>query len=149
MKLYDKLETAVTLLTSILEELRPGEPVERSVLEEEVPEILLRRSQRNRRSEKNEVMGLAATNGAPAVPESWIRGGIRAGDGTRNRQVLAKILHDYEPLTRCEIWSISKEMDPRLKGGSAQKNFQQLVNRMLRVGQLRRKRDKIVMGKGA
>ena len=142
MNLYEKLEAATALLSSILEELRPSQE------EEPESEVLLTRSQRNRRSEKNEVLTMVPLNGAPTVPESWKgRGGTRSGSGEKNRLVLAKIMDEYEPLTRPEIWNISREVDPRLRGRNEQKNFQQMVNRMLRLGKVRMKRDKLVMGK--
>ena len=112
------------------------------------PEILLRRSQRNRRSEQNQVVTMTPFNGAPAVPESWTGRSVRKGDGTKNRQVLAQILEGYQPMERVDVWALSRELDPRLQDKMAQKNFQQMVNRMLRLKKVRLKRGKLVMGKG-
>ncbi len=131
MKLYDKLEAAVALLTSVLEELRPGEPPERSVLEEE-PEVLLMRSARNRRSDKNEVMGLAANNGAPAVPESWVnKRGHRSKGAERVREWIHHVLTEYEPMSKRGLYALTRDQKPMLMVGKNLKTFHQCMSRLL------------------
>lgn len=141
MRLFTKLVALRNATNAVIEELREDGGVE----EEIEAEILLTRSAKNRRSDKNTVMTMTPLNGAPAVPESWMS--RRAGGaGPKNRQVLAKILADYEPMTRREAWVASRKIDARLKDGMEQKNFQQMVNRMVRHGKLRLKNDNLVMG---
>lgn len=148
MRLLTKLMRLQAALAEVVDELNDEDqvhPLDRQAGEE--AEILLTRSSKNRRSDKNKVMTMVPLNGAPTVPESWKgRGGSRRGAGEKNRQVLAKILSDYDPMPRVEIWPLSRKMDPRLRGVLEQKNFQQMVNRMLKVGKLRLKSDKLVMG---
>ncbi len=144
MRLLAKLIALRDAASAVIEELREDEE------QGEEPEILLTRSQKNRRSDKNEVMTMRPLNGAPAVPESWKGNdrGRRSDASNKNRALLAKILADYEPMTRREVWRITREMDPRLQASSPQNNFQQMVNRMVKIGHLRLKHGKLMMGKG-
>jgi len=143
MKLYDKLETAVALLSSVLEELRPGETEE----EEEEPQVLLRRSQRNRRSENNEVMGLAANNGAPAVPESWVqRRGNRSASTQKVRQWVVQALAEYEPMTKKDFYATTREVHPEMMKGNALKSFHQTMSRLMVGKHIVLVRGKMVKG---
>ncbi len=142
MKLYDKLETAVTLLASVLEELRPGETEE-----EEVPEVLLMRSQRNRRSEKNEVMGLAATNGAPAVPADWCkRRGHSTAGAHKVRAWVAQALEQYEPMTKADFYALTREEHPEMMTAKPLKTFHQAMSRLMVGGHVKLIRGKMVKG---
>lgn len=132
MKLYDKLDAAITLLTSVLEELRPGELPESVVIGEEEPEILLQRSQRNRRSDQNEVMGLAANNGAPAVPESWVnKRGNRSNGAQRVRAWIHHVLTEYEPMSKRDLYRLTRDQKPLLMAGKNLKTFHQAMSRLL------------------
>jgi hypothetical protein len=143
MRLLTKLIRLRAALAEVIDELDDDRELQTEVQEE--AEILLTRSAKNRRSDKNEVMTMTPLNGAPAVPESW-KGRRTGGAGNRNRQVLAKILADFEPMLRVDVWEASREIDPRLADKMEQKNFQQMVNRMLKLGRVRLKFNKLVMG---
>lgn len=146
MRLLTKLMRLRAALAEVIDELDDDGELQTEVQQE--AEILLTRSAKNRRSDKNTVMTMSPLNGAPAVPESWkVRHrGPRSDSSDKNRAVLAKILIDHEAMTRIEVWKVSREVDSRLRETMAQKNFQQMVNRMLRVGQLELQRGKLVMG---
>lgn len=147
MRLLTKLMRLQAALAEVIEELDDEDqvhPLDQQAGEE--AEILLTRSAKNRRSDENEVMTMTPLNGAPAVPESWIGRSSTKGAGPKNREVLAKILNEYAPMPRAEVWRISRKLDPRLKAPLPQKNFQQMVNRFLKLGRLRLKSNKLVMG---
>jgi hypothetical protein len=120
MRLLTKLLKLRAAIDSVLTEFEEDAP------QEEEAEILLTRSAKNRRSDENEVMTMVPLNR-----------GTRSINGDKNRALLVTILEEYEPMTRPEIWATARELEPRVRDSVVQmKNLQQMVNRMVRVGQL-------------
>lgn len=144
MRLLEKLMALSATLTEVLEELGVS-PAEQETPE---PEILLTRSKRNRRSDENKVMTMAPLNGAPAVPEGWAQRKSTSKRGSENRETLAMILRDYEPMTLRDVWHTSRALCSRLEDAKQQQNFQQMVRRLIRLKQLKIGRGGILVRKG-
>lgn len=143
MRFRETLDAMIAPLEDLLAEFDDQTPQQ-----EERPEILLRRAQKDRRSEKNVVVGMTPLNGAPTVPEDWRLRKTDSPSAKKNRALLAQILDEYEPMTRRALWELSRSLDARLdKKPQEMKNYQQMVGRLVTVGRLKMQAGKIVRGK--
>lgn len=141
----DSLAQAHEALLELLAEFNESEPEPES-------EVLLTRSQRNRRSEQNEVLAMVPLNGAPSVPEGWKmrtgRGGRRAA---KVRDWVYKAVSEYEPMTRADLSDLCLEAGMRATGKGDGKfnssNLQSLVKTLIKTGRLKEKRGKLYLGK--
>lgn len=139
-----KLKAARDAFDALLEEFDDTPP---ELSEAEEPEILLSRSARNRRSEKNTVMTMVPLNGAPSVPESW-KSYAKNPRTVKWRAWLYQVLQQYEPMTRAELCALANEAGIRRRGSKQSANaWHAFLHGMFKAGRLKTKKGLVVLGK--
>lgn len=133
MKFRAALDNLIEPLDALLDEFVDGEENPN----EAEPEIVLRRSQKDRRSDKNTVIGMTPLNGAPSVPESWTKAQQKKGRAAAIRPWLYKTLKEYEPMTRPEMLAIAREeLGEKVLGRNCQ-SFHDVITRYRKRGLIR------------